>query len=426
MSSGYSYDTTNLVTPVGTIIGYAKENTDPDGWVICDGQPRTYNTKYQSLVNMGIGSFNGTSTYTPPDYRGYFLRGDNKGTGSIVTTNIPTVYQSSGLRFAVYAGTAGSDVTWPERASLYPTNYTNTNSALLTYTNSGWSTGANNSGITTSISSIAFGTNSFIPANNVIHNYTVLWTGFFKSDYTGTWTFKSTTDDQGYLWIGNTAISGYTNANALLKPNVSTVTNTISLTAGVYYPMRFQMSEGATDNYAYLAFWNGATVQSERTDGNGYYYVDAPPYAPYSAQVGQTQPHTNTSSHIHTFVSSYNSSQHSHNTSNLSGKSAYTNDESNLKHTHKFKWWATDGQQNIQWSGQRGIDGPHYDRGGNAIITDGGGQHEHDSPNYSANTDGLNHAHTISSTSSQYNDSTNISSNETTPCYLSVNWIVKC
>jgi microcystin-dependent protein len=65
----------------GTMNAYLG-TSDPDGWVICDGQPRTYNTKYQSLVNMVIGSFNGTSTYTPPDYRGYFLRGDNKGLSS--------------------------------------------------------------------------------------------------------------------------------------------------------------------------------------------------------------------------------------------------------------------------------------------------------------------------------------------------------
>ena len=62
----------------GTMNAYLGAS-DPDGWVICDGQPRTYNSKYQSLVTMGIGSFSGTTTYTPPDYRGYFLRGDNKG-----------------------------------------------------------------------------------------------------------------------------------------------------------------------------------------------------------------------------------------------------------------------------------------------------------------------------------------------------------
>ena len=424
MSSGYSYNTTNLATPVGTIIGYAKENTDPDGWVICDGETRTYNSKYQSLVTMGIGSFSGTTTYTPPDYRGYFLRGDNKGTGSIVeTSSIPTVYQTSGLRFAVYAGTAVSDVTWPERASLYPPNYAGTDSNQLIYVNAGSSTGSNNCGITTSISSITVGTNSFIPSNDVIHNYTALWTGYFKSDYTGTWTFKAASDDRGYLWIGNTAISGYTNANALISTNATTVTNTINLTAGVYYPMRFQMSEGGSGNYAYIAFSNGVTVTAERTDGAGYYYVDVPPYAAYSTQVGGKQLHT-TQSHIHTFVSSYNSKDHTHN--NGSDVVAYTS-SSNV-HNHNFKWWANNGQQGVNWTSQVGIDGPRYDWSKESTIThSGSGIHLHNQghPSLALNSQFMGHVHEISSTSSQYNDSTNISSNEINPCYLSVNWIVK-
>jgi hypothetical protein len=35
------------------------------------------------------------------------------------------------------------------------------------------------------------------------------WTGYFIPDYTGTWRFRMTSDDAGYLYIGNNAVLGY-------------------------------------------------------------------------------------------------------------------------------------------------------------------------------------------------------------------------
>ena len=68
-------------SPYGTIIGYLG-STDPDGWVICDGITRNVSdSRYANLVTMAIGT--GTANaYTPPDYRGAFLRGSNKGTAN--------------------------------------------------------------------------------------------------------------------------------------------------------------------------------------------------------------------------------------------------------------------------------------------------------------------------------------------------------
>jgi len=66
----------NLI-PTGTVCSYLG-TTDPTGWVICDGTARTDNTdgKYNSLNSLGIGTGGGgTSNYTPPDFRGAFLRG---------------------------------------------------------------------------------------------------------------------------------------------------------------------------------------------------------------------------------------------------------------------------------------------------------------------------------------------------------------
>jgi hypothetical protein len=69
-------------TPAGSIASYLG-TTDPDGWVICDGAARTVtDARYTYVLAMGIGS--GTvNNYTPPDYRGAFLRGSGtNGTNS--------------------------------------------------------------------------------------------------------------------------------------------------------------------------------------------------------------------------------------------------------------------------------------------------------------------------------------------------------
>jgi hypothetical protein len=70
----YNFNGLNLTQSSGTVMGYLG-TSDPPGWVICDGSPRTATDgRYNMLLAMGIGS--GTpNSYTPPDYRGAFLRG---------------------------------------------------------------------------------------------------------------------------------------------------------------------------------------------------------------------------------------------------------------------------------------------------------------------------------------------------------------
>jgi microcystin-dependent protein len=64
-----------LVTyPVGSVCAYGG-STDPDGWVICDGSSlRDYNSKYDALITMGLGSNTG-GKYIPPDLRKYTMIG---------------------------------------------------------------------------------------------------------------------------------------------------------------------------------------------------------------------------------------------------------------------------------------------------------------------------------------------------------------
>lgn len=68
--------------------------------------------------------------------------------------------------------------------------------------------------------------------------------GYFLASYTGTHTFYLACDDGGWMWVGPTALSGYTTANALVKNGgqhgVVEVSATIDLVSGIYYPLRIQ------------------------------------------------------------------------------------------------------------------------------------------------------------------------------------------
>jgi hypothetical protein len=72
--SGFTINNVVAVSPVGSINGYLGNN-DPPGWVIADGVQRD-NTSgiYTNLYNLGVGSVS-TNYYTPPNYKGAFLRG---------------------------------------------------------------------------------------------------------------------------------------------------------------------------------------------------------------------------------------------------------------------------------------------------------------------------------------------------------------
>lgn len=78
----YTIKDINARIPIGSITSFLG-NYDPIGWVICDGQARNYTTRYDTLITAGLG-FKLNNTYVPPDYRGLFQRGSNKGTSANV------------------------------------------------------------------------------------------------------------------------------------------------------------------------------------------------------------------------------------------------------------------------------------------------------------------------------------------------------
>jgi len=133
---------------------------------------------------------------------------------------------------------------------------------------------ATHTGTTGNILNVYNGTEG-IKTVDVSQWYSVEWFGYFRATATGTWTFYIASDDASFMWLGPTALSGYTTANALIKnPNahpVILVSNTISLTAGEYYPIRVQYGQGAGGADCQVSFTPPGGTRTY--DGTGYYFT---------------------------------------------------------------------------------------------------------------------------------------------------------
>jgi hypothetical protein len=103
-------------------------------------------------------------------------------------------------------------------------------------------------GTVNSIPDINTGTNSCISDLNEI---SVQWLGYFKPNVTSTtWQFRTTSDDCSYLWIGDNAITGFTIANSNINNggihgDLTVTSTSLSLTQGVYYPLRIQYGQNS-------------------------------------------------------------------------------------------------------------------------------------------------------------------------------------
>lgn len=86
-----------------------------------------------------------------------------------------------------------------------------------------------------------------IIANNTSYQWLGYWLATADTITGGQTYFQLTSDDASYLWIGNTALIGYTTGNALINNGGShssqTVQSNTPMTAGVYYPIRIQYGQ---------------------------------------------------------------------------------------------------------------------------------------------------------------------------------------
>ncbi len=75
------------LVPPGSVMAYAGVVSStvppPSGWLLCDGSAVSRITYAALFTSIGTtaGAGDGASTFNLPDYRGYFLRGQDQGTG---------------------------------------------------------------------------------------------------------------------------------------------------------------------------------------------------------------------------------------------------------------------------------------------------------------------------------------------------------
>jgi len=116
-------------------------------------------------------------------------------------------------------------------------------------------------------------TNGFALAGTSQTSY--MWTGYFKPNTTGIWTISaSSIDDSCAVWIGPTALTGYTWANADGKADLATVGGSFSftktVTADTYYPMR--VIYGNNPGVGNMALtWNSGSGDNSSWSGKLYY-----------------------------------------------------------------------------------------------------------------------------------------------------------
>jgi hypothetical protein len=87
-----------------------------------------------------------------------------------------------------------------------------------------------------------FGQRQDLTAEN---NYTLMWQGYFQAPATGTYNiWTAGTDDDAACWIGTAALNPtYANMNGRASGDRVLSLNSVTLTAGQWYPVRFVFTE---------------------------------------------------------------------------------------------------------------------------------------------------------------------------------------
>lgn len=99
----------------------------------------------------------------------------------------------------------------------------------------------------------------------------VEWYGMFYAPISGSYQFNLNSSNLSYLWIGDEALSGFTDSNALIKTS-NLQQSTKTLTAGEYYPIRIQRFDGSSLNFSFSFTPPGG---NRTFDGSGYFFCNS-------------------------------------------------------------------------------------------------------------------------------------------------------
>jgi hypothetical protein len=128
-------------------------------------------------------------------------------------------------------------------------------------------------------------TGGHVIENSATYNFAIEMFGYFRANITGTWTFSLSSDDGSYLWIGANALVGYTYSNQNIgtpSPNTA-ATYTVTLLAGVYYPIRIHYQK-ATARNANLTFYFTPPNGVPTYNGSGYFFSSTGTNSAYPAE----------------------------------------------------------------------------------------------------------------------------------------------
>jgi len=159
--------------------------------------------------------------------------------------------QALGLQFRCFTGYFNDDVTWFDRQT------------------------ETSSGLTSNFTNISTSTKDTYTVNGTNTNFSIEWFGNFYAPYTGTYTFTLRSDDASYLWIGSTALAGYTTSNTVIsnggEHGMTSVSGSKALTAGTYNPIRIQFGQGPIGLYGFEFSFSGPNITT-MYDMTGYVF----------------------------------------------------------------------------------------------------------------------------------------------------------
>jgi len=169
------------------------------------------------------------------------------------------------LKFSASVLTTVNDTSAPsgDTAGLYRTTYAGYFSDVPAFF------------ATATVSSAAVNLSPIDDGDPGIEPFSVQLLGYFKPTTTETHTFFLNSDDASFMWLGATAVTGFTTANALINNGgthgANEVSASIALTAGVYYPIRIQMGDNGGNNVLELNYSTPTIVKTTDVTGKVFY-----------------------------------------------------------------------------------------------------------------------------------------------------------
>jgi hypothetical protein len=101
--------------------------------------------------------------------------------------------------------------------------------------------------------------------SNFNNNISRVYVGYFFPTITGDYRFRLTSDDGSYMWVGTTAISGYSVNNAYINNGglhaaVAVTGGFLSMTANLHYPFRIVYGDAGASTRLLLEWQRDSTA----------------------------------------------------------------------------------------------------------------------------------------------------------------------